>query len=488
MTQAAPPEQSQTYILRHGLPGFLATTLIAIGALGIGWLPVDKNVLNLPLIGTLHGSLTGSLTSRVMVIVGLAVLLQTWLVLGTDLNGQRRIKRMWAILAIWAIPLILAPPLFSRDAYSYYDQGKLQLLGADPTSTGVSQVNGWFQDGSDPMWTESPTPYGPLFLLIERWIAQFTNPHSYFAIIGFRLVSLAGVAMMAWAAPVIARHLGADPARTLWLGVLNPLIVMHFISGAHNDALMVGLVMVGFALAVRNQCLWAAVAVAGAATIKPIALLALPFIGLAWAGVGASWWRRIRCWAWCALAAVITAACAYLVAQTGYSVIKAAFVTPSGVLTWLSPSTALGQLAGYATTWAGWTQDVMPAVGVFRAIGTLLSLGVLLRLIITSDRRNAVRGAAMAFAAVVVLGPVVQPWYLLWFLPLFAAAGMSFNESRIAVIVTAAFAVHGMVEASTNSDNMFDITDLITFATAVAIVAVVLLASPRERQLVLGNR
>jgi len=43
------------------------------------------------------------------------------------------------------------------------------------------------------------------------------------------------------------------------------------------------------------------------------------------------------------------------------------------------------------------------------------------------------------------------------------------------------------VEASTTSDNFLDITDGITFLVAVAIVAIVVFASPRERALILGD-
>jgi hypothetical protein len=177
----------------------------------------------------------------------------------------------------------------------------------------------------------------------------------------------------------------------------------------------------------------------------------------------------------------------YLVADAGYGVISAAFGTPSGVLTWLSPSTAIGQIIGYATTWLGLTSDGMSAVTVMRAIASLAALVIVAWLILRPGRRNPVRGAALALATVVVLGPVIQPWYLLWFLPLFAASGLGDRGTQIAVLATAAFTVHAMVESSATSDNVLDVTDGITFLLAVVITAVILLASPRERRLVLGS-
>ena len=73
---------SRAFALRHGLPGMVGTAFLAIGALGIGWLPPSSNLLAVPLVGFLRTSLAGSLAARGLVIIGLAMLLQAWLVLG----------------------------------------------------------------------------------------------------------------------------------------------------------------------------------------------------------------------------------------------------------------------------------------------------------------------------------------------------------------------------------------------------------------------
>jgi len=85
------------------------------------------------------------------------------------------------------------------------------------------------------------------------------------------------------------------------------------------------------------------------------------------------------------------------------------------------------------------------------------------------------------------LGPVIQPWYLLWVLPLFAVTGLTEVQLRWTILLTAAFAVHGMAESSATSDTLFELTDLVAIAFALAIVALILLASPRERRLVLKD-
>lgn len=480
------------FAVRHGLPGLAGTALVAVGALGIGWLPLTSNMLDNPLVEALRGPLAGSLTARALVIIGLAVLLQAWLLLGSELLSRGpdepgpTSRSVLGVLAFWSAPLLLAPPMFSRDVYSYYVQGRVFGDGYDPTTIGIDVIPGWFDDGADPMWVESPTPYGPLFLLVERGVASFAHPNAYLAALLFRLVAVLGVGLLAYYVPVLARLHGVSPDRALWLGVLNPIILMHFVSGAHNDALMVGLVVAGLALAAQHRCLWGAVAVSLAVAVKPIAIVALPFVGLLWSGRDGTWADRIRSWALSAVALVSTLACVFLVADAGRGVVSAAFGTPSGVLTWLSPTTALGKIVGGATSLLGLTEDAAPALTVIRTAGVVAALIIVVLLVLRPGGRSPVRGAALALGAIVVLGPVVQPWYLLWFLPLFAATGLARGELRAAVILTAGFTVHGMIESSTNADNLADIADVITYVMAFAVVAVILLASPHERRLVLG--
>ena len=141
--------------VRYALPGLVAASVMAIGALGVGWLPLN-GLADVPLVHALRTDTVGVLVSRASVILGGALLLQAWLVVGADvLAGHvRDIRRLWAVLALWIAPFLIAPPLFSRDAYSYFAQGKLVLNGVDPYTNGVSSIPGWFPDGVDPMWSQ----------------------------------------------------------------------------------------------------------------------------------------------------------------------------------------------------------------------------------------------------------------------------------------------------------------------------------------------
>ncbi|TAK71092.1 MAG: hypothetical protein EPO13_00925 [Actinomycetota bacterium] len=477
-----------SFLLRYALPGMLATCLIAVGAFGVGWLPLTTDLVDNPAVDVLRTSGPGTLLSRVMVVVGVAMLLQSWLVVGYDLlTGPRQdVRRLTAVLAAWCAPLVLVPPLFSRDVYSYYVQGKLMVGGLDPYSAGVAQVPGWFSDGVDPMWGEAPTPYGPAFLLVERGVARFVGDDAYLGGLVFRLVAVAGVALLAYYLPRLAFAGGIDPGKALWLGVLNPLVIMHFVAGAHNDALMVALLVAGLALAAEGRAPAGVVLVTCAAAVKPIALIALPFVGLLWAGTRASWRHRILAWAKTVAVSTGVFAGLMLVAGVGLGWIGA-LTTPGSVRTWLSPSTSLGMLGGDLLSTIGLTETNDGAVTVVRLLGIAAAVVILVRLAVRPAGRTAVRGAALALLTVALLGPALQPWYLLWALPLFAASGLRPRELRATIALTACFVIFGIAETSATADSLLDLSDGVSIVAAVVVVILVVLASPRERALILGE-
>ena len=476
------------FTLRYAVPGLVGATVLAIGALGVGWLPLN-GLADVPLIHTMKYTGLGTFVSRASVILGGALLLQAWLVVGGDvLAGHiRDARRLWGVLALWIMPLLLAPPLFSRDGYSYYAQGKLLLNGIDPYTSGVASIPGWSADGVDPMWQDTPTPYGPVFLALERGVAALVGNNPFLAVIAFRLLAVVGIALLAYFVPRLAFHHGIDGATALWLGVMNPLVLMNFVSGVHNDALMVGLLVAGFCLAVEKRHISGTLLIVAASMIKPIALLALPFAGLIWAGTRADLRHRILAWA---KAAAITVA-AYVAVSAIVGVNAGwirALTTPGEVRTWLSPSTALGMLSGNVMSAFGLGDHVDLLVMTSRGLSMCAAVAAIGWLILRPQGRSPVRGAMLAFVAVVALGPVVQPWYLLWALPLAAASGLQPRRLRWVLLIVAGFTLYGLCETSATADNLLDLSDGLAMIAAVAAVVIAISVSPRERALVLGTQ
>ena len=299
---------------------------------------------------------------------------------------------------LWAAPLLLAPPMLSRDVYAYVGQAALVAEGVDPYTNGPSAVDGPLVAGIDEVWRDTPSPYGPLWLMLASLVVRVTGESLLPALVGMRLLAVLGLVLAGWA----LRRIGGD--RALWLGIANPLVLLHLVAGAHNEALMLGLMLAG--LAVPSLPL-AAVLITAGALVKLPALAALGFVVMA----RPTWAARVRAGAVSAVVAAVTAVLLSLDLGWGW---LSTLDTGRARLSLFSPMTGLGVLlpGGDAT------------LDAVLLAGLLLAAGVVAALLWRTPALGPVRAAGLALLAVAVLLPVVQPWYVLWgVLPLAAAAG-----------------------------------------------------------------
>ena len=150
---------------------------------------------------------------------------------------------MVATTGFWLAPLLLSVPVFSRDTYSYLAQGALLRDGFDPYVVGPIDNPNSLLDNVSPIWTTTTAPYGPAFILVAKFVTMLVGNDVVAGTMLLRLCMLPGLALLIWAAPRVARHVGADGAAALWICVLNPLVIIHLMGGVHNEMLMVGLMM-----------------------------------------------------------------------------------------------------------------------------------------------------------------------------------------------------------------------------------------------------
>jgi len=475
--------------LLYALPGFLGSLFLTIGAFGVGWFPLAINALRWPLISYMQTSTVGLALSRSFVIVGTALLLQAWLVVGVDaLRGRiTGLRTMYITLAAWCLPLLAAPPLFSRDVYSYYMQGRLQLAGHNPYLSGVSLVPGWFRSGVDPLWADAPTPYGPVFLQIEKVVASISGESPLVAAYLLRITAVVGVAVMAWCIPRLARIHGINAVPALWLAVMNPMVIMHFVAGAHNDSLLIAAMCAALLLALHGHRNTALVLAALGLGVKPIGIVLIPFVALIVAGPGADIKTKFLAGVRAILITGIVMVSTSAIVGVGPLGWIGALSTPGSVRSWLSPSTAIGMMWGGFFQILGLGNLTHLTIALTRTIGAIALGVVLVTLVLRPNGRSATRGAALAFLMLVLLGPVAQPWYLLWAMPLLAATGLTRHQVRICVITIAAFTVHGLATWSATADTFLELSDGVAIIVASATLALAVLASPQERQLILGT-
>jgi hypothetical protein len=415
--------------------GLGGSVLLAAGGLAAGALPAQDPVG--PAILRRHPG-----WGVVVAYTGLVLLIAAWWRLGHLVRDDGREgptpKQLMITLAIWSAPLLLAPPLFSRDVYSYLAQGAMVGAGLDVYEHGPAYYGGPVAAEVPAIWQHTPTPYGPFFLLVATGVAAAADAHLAAGVLGMRLVAVLGVVLLTAALPGLARSCGVDPAAALWLGALNPLVLAHLVAGAHNDAIMLGLLVAGLAAAVARHPAAGAALVALAALVKAPAAIALLFVASIWseqAGSGpasAGRWRRARTMLYAAAVAAATTVVVTAVAGTGYGWVRA-LDTPVSTDN-LSPMSVLGRLTGAILGTAH-------AVPTWRWIG--LAAAVAVGAVVWRRRTHLgpVYAAGLGLVAIVLFGPALRPWYLLWGLVPLAAAAPDGRVRRVAAVACAALAV-----------------------------------------------
>src|SRR5437588_294157 len=290
----------------------------------------------------------GGATNRVVFYAGMAAVAVAWLGLGRVLSKQPTSPAQVAVVAaLWCLPLVLCPPLFSGDVYSYLAQGTIVHLGRSPYHVTPNLLGGLGQghvlSAVDPFWRGTTAPYGPLFLAAVSVIVSVTGSNLVVGAMLVRVLALIGLALIAAFLPRLARALGADPVRAAWLALLSPLVLFQLVAAGHNDLLMVGVMVAGVAVALEGRPLLGVGLCALAATIKVPAAAAVIFILVSWARADPSWSSRLRFVARGVIVAAAVIAAVGLVSGLGLGWISTAvFSTPSKVRLAVTPTTALG--------------------------------------------------------------------------------------------------------------------------------------------------
>ncbi|WBL18433.1 polyprenol phosphomannose-dependent alpha 1,6 mannosyltransferase MptB [Citricoccus sp. NR2] len=460
---------------RHVTVGTLGSLLIMVGSWGVGWLPSNQLswFAHSTILNPLRVETSGVISCAVAMMLGCLLLIRSWLRLGQDLrlptlrippssivSGEPHVharRYLSHAMIAWMAPLMLAFPIFSRDVYSYLAQGRVLHTGLNPYEHGVSSLSGWFMQGADSIWAESPSPYGPLFLLMARGIWVVTGGVPEAAILIFRLITVSGLVLCWWAVPRLARRFGSNQEWALWVAVLNPLTAFYLMAGVHNDSLMTGLLLAGFLLIGAGRDRWGAstaglVLIGVSIAIKPLTVLTLPFAGLLMlyrpGQARVRYRHRAAAWVWClvVVGAVMTVAGA--VSGLWFGWIPAMLTSGDAAFPY-APFGLLG--LGF-----GWLVDVVlntglrPVADVVYTLGTAASLGLVAYLALRRRVINPLVSTALALTVTILLAPIIQPWYVLWVIPIYAVTrvwrGTMEWQSWTVYLMVVALAVVGVID------------------------------------------
>ncbi|MGH8997425.1 MAG: polyprenol phosphomannose-dependent alpha 1,6 mannosyltransferase MptB, partial [Acidimicrobiales bacterium] len=148
--------------------------------------------------------------------------------------------------------------------------------------------------------------------------------------------------------------------------------------------------------------------------------------------------------------------------------------TPGTVRSWLAPTTAIGLGLSALLHAIGWHVSTTAVLSGARVFGFTVAGAIGIYLLKVSDRIGGLRALAITLLLFVVLGPVVQPWYLTWGLLLLAP--VAFGRTRTLIIgVSVLSPFIGLTGGRALVDQLFH-ADPLSVALAFMVLLGVLLA------------
>lgn len=319
-------------------------------------------------------------------------------------------RALIALISVLYAVVLVGPIIVSTDVFSYIAYARMGLLhGLNP------YVSGPFAIHHDPsfryvgtIWLFVPTAYGPLYTLLSYPLALVGLVG---AVWGMKLLALASMVAIDWLVWRCARLRDFDPKLALILVGLNPLVVIYSLGSAQNDLLMLALMMLGVFLTLaapaitdrsrgrlRSEAGGAAIVLA--ALVKVPAAAVLPYLLISR--------RRVS-----ALAGAIT----MLVAGFGVSYLVFG-IHGVNLLAGVNRDSAYISVDSFALQ----VQHMLGKPGIYPIDRVLLkaaSASVALYLLWRTWRGyDWIAASGWALLTVSVAATWIQPWYLIWPLPL----------------------------------------------------------------------
>ena len=422
-------------VWRPALLGFVAVLAVAVGTS----MPSSPFKLEMPGVwffgepNTPSASHWGVYFSLAAVYGGLLLFMRVWWGMIRLYRSRRGVpvRTMMGVFALWAVPMMVIAPLFSRDAYSYAAQGEMVSHHMNPYLYGPFELgNNAYTAPVDPLWGNAPAPYGPMFLQLDGFFARITFHNELATIVLLRLLALAGVLLIAACVPRLARLYHRDGAELFTLMILNPVTIFHLIGGAHNDAVMMGLLVAGLTMAKEKRPIVGIVLCALATAVKAPAALDILYIGWSWLGTGIPIKDRIRPVVTAGLIGVGVLGFFSYVSGLGWGWITI-LGTPGVVRSWASPTTGIAFLITGVSHLAHVDVGVGGVLSVCRFLGMVIAGISGVWLLLNSDRIGTLKALGTTLLIFVLLGPVVEPWYLSWGLILLAPVALGQLRSLV---------------------------------------------------------
>jgi Glycosyltransferase family 87 len=409
-----------------GLTGILLTgLLVAISAAGTGKLLPSTVGAGVSAVG-----LQGSFGTPGIDLGGIGLTVVMVAMFGSYLMAVRSAGRLSPLLVLGTIAalhalMLLAPPLFSTDVFSYQFYGRIgQVYHANAYLAGPSALN------PDPLyhyigskWITAPTVYGPLFTALSYPLAPLSIPTDVFVYKAIAAVSSLAVVALVWNG---SRLRGIDPVKAAVLVGLNPLVVVYGVGGGHNDLLMLVPMLAGVVLLLKRRGRLGAGSIMVGVGIKLTAGLLFPFALAGARGPLLSTRRRDLL-----IGAGITAAVLSIFAAIMFGV--GPLHLPATIEKVQGKGSNWQSIPGFIGTRLGLGTAGHPAALVLGGLFAVVLVWLLWR--VWRGKLDWIAGAGWAAVALLVTAVSLLPWYVAWLMPL-AALGRDRALWKTSLVLT----------------------------------------------------
>ncbi len=328
-----------------------------------------------------------------------------------------------AVVVVVCVVFALAPPLLSQDIFSYISYSRIWVLdGLNPYVHASSAVPA---DAAFPYvgWRDATSAYGPLFTL-------FTAPIAFFGVAGalwaMKTIAAVSLLLILYLVALSSKLVGRDWFKPVLLIGLNPLVLVHVVGGAHNDAMMVMLVMLSVWAVLSRMEFAGGISAVAAFSVKMSAAVAIPFLVL-----GSK--RRLRSIAAMVLSLLLITVASLIVfgtdvldsfALVGENQARTSFYSLPN-----QTSRLIGAVGGID---AGQVLSTVKSVYLV----AFLAAVVFLLLRVRSGRMSWLTGTGWTYFGLLCATAWLLPWYAIWLLP-FAALSEDRRLTAVSFALTA---------------------------------------------------
>ena len=363
--------------------------------------------------------------------------------------------RLVVILAgvlLFSLPLIFCPYIFSNDIYSYIMYGRIAALyGGNPA---ITAPIAYAHDAFFPYliaWQSIPSVYGPVWTLFSHGltlVVELAGGAPWLYLLAYKLAMLAAHlanTVLIWL--IMRAWRPGQQAYAALLYAWNPVALIEFVGSAHNDVLMICLILLAVVYIQRGYWRAAVLALLGAVLVKWIAVLLVPLWAIYWLRQQLTWRGRLLLAGQAAVIVIVGATLLYL----PYGQVLQSIGAPVRAQAGMQAENSLGALAIHGG------QEALVRLGVASArdlawrsaaetvvawCSKLLVLVAWLVALYTVWRRptfeRMLQASCWLLLALLLLTPIFRVWYATW--PLALAALLDWRPTGRAISSLAAAA------------------------------------------------